>query len=57
MLRALIDATFILILFVLVRSSDIVISAIVARDYLRIVFYGLVALLALIWILIKLLGL
>ena len=57
MLKSLIDATFILILFVLVRSSDIVIGAIVARDYLRIAFYGLVALLSLIWVLIKLLGL
>ena len=57
MLRSLIDATFIFILFVLVRSSDIVISAIVARDYWRIAFYGIVALLALIWVLIKLLGL
>ena len=57
MLKSLIDATFILVLFVLVRSSDIVISDIVARDYLRIVCYGTVALLSLIWILIKLLGL
>lgn len=57
MLRSLIDATFILILYVLVRSSDLVISAIIVRDYLRIAFYGIVALLALIWVLIKLLGL
>jgi hypothetical protein len=57
MLRSFIDPTFILVLFVLVRSSDIGIAAIMARDYLRIAFYGLVALLALIWVLLKLLGL
>ena len=48
---------FILVLFVLVRSGDLAISAGIARDTVRAVLYGIVALLALLAVVISLFGL
>ena len=50
----LLDATIILLLFVCVRAGDIAIMAGVGRDVLRAVIYGLVALLALIFLVLRL---
>jgi len=50
----LLDATIILLLFVCVRSADIAIGAGVGRDYIRAVIYGIVALLALIFLVLRL---
>lgn len=44
----------IVLLFVCVRAGDLAISAGVARDVLRAVFYGIVALLALIGLVLAL---
>ena len=49
-MSTLIQASFILVLFVLVRSADIAISSAIARDYIRSVSYGFVAILALLYI-------
>lgn len=48
------DATFIILLYALVRAADIAISAGVGRDYLRAIFYGIVAILALITVVLAL---
>ncbi len=50
----LLDATIILLLFVLVRSADIAIMAGIGRDYIRAIAYSLVALLALIFLVLRL---
>jgi hypothetical protein len=50
-MRTLIQPLFVLLLFVCVRSGDIAIGAAVARDVLRAILYGIVAILALIAIL------
>jgi hypothetical protein len=55
-MRALIQPTFVLVLFVLVRSADLAISAAIARSVIRAVAYGIVALLALLAVLLVLLG-
>lgn len=47
----LVPAFFILVAYVLVRCVDITIGAIMARDYLRVVCYGLLALFALLYLL------
>lgn len=47
---------FIVLLFVLVRSADLAISAGVARETLRAIFYGIVAVLALIAVVLALLA-
>lgn len=46
-MSTILQPTFILLLFVLIRSGDISISAIVARNATRAVIYGLLALIAL----------
>lgn len=43
---------FIISFFVLVRAGDLAITAGVARDILRAVFYGIAALLALVFVVI-----
>jgi hypothetical protein len=48
------QSPFILLLFVLVRSGDLAISAAIARDIIRAVLYGIVAVLALISIILSL---
>ena len=47
-MHQLLSFSVIVLLFVVVRAGDIAISSSVARDVLRAVLYGLVALLALI---------
>lgn len=54
---SLLQASFIVLLFVLVRAADLAITAAYARGYIRAFCYGIVALLALIVVLIVLLGL
>jgi hypothetical protein len=47
-MKHLLNPTIIVLLFVLVRSADIAIGAGVARDLVRTIAYGFVAVLALI---------
>lgn len=49
-MSTLLQPFFILVLYVLVRSADIAISASIARDIIRAIFYGIVAILALIYV-------
>jgi hypothetical protein len=49
-MSTILQPTFILLLFVLIRSGDIAISAIVARNVWRSIIYGLLALIALLGI-------
>ena len=56
-MHTLIQFQFIVLLFVVVRSGDIAIGAAVARDTIRALVYGLVAILALIAVILVLLGL
>jgi hypothetical protein len=44
------------LLFILVRSADLAISAALGRSYARAIAYGIVALLALIVVIITLIG-
>lgn len=53
-MRELIDASFIIVLFVLVRCADLAISAGIARDTVRAICYGIVAILALIAVVVAL---
>lgn len=53
----LLTLAIVTLLFILVRSSDLAISAGLARSYARAIAYGIVAVLALILTLITLLGL
>jgi hypothetical protein len=53
-MSVLIQSTFVLVLFVLVRCADLSISSAIARGYIRAFCYGLVALLSLIYIVIAL---
>lgn len=55
-MSTLIQASFILVLFVLIRSADIAITSAMARGYIRAVSYGIVAILALIYIVFALFG-
>jgi hypothetical protein len=55
-MTTLIQSTFILLLFVLVRSADIAISSGIAHDTIRCIIYGIVAILALIAVVIMLIG-
>lgn len=55
-MSTLIQSTFVLVLFVLVRCADLSISAAIARAYIRTVCYGIVAILALVYILFALFG-
>lgn len=56
-MHTLIDPTFILVLFVLIRAGDIAITAGIARDTLRAILYGIVAILALVAVVVTLLAL
>lgn len=56
-MHTLIQPLFILVLFVLVRCADIAISAARTKDTVRVICYGIVAILALIYIVIALLAL
>jgi hypothetical protein len=55
-MKAFLQPLMVILLFVLVRSADLAISAALARSIIRAVAYGVVALLALIVVLITLLG-
>ena len=55
-MKAFLQPLMVAVLFVLVRSADLAISAALARSIIRAVCYGIVALLALIVVLITLLG-
>lgn len=55
-MSTLIDPQFILILFVLIRSGDIAIGSAIARDTVRAIVYGIVAILALIFVVLTLVG-
>lgn len=56
-MNTLIQLFFIIALYVLIRSADMAISASIVRDIIRAIFYGIVAILALIYIVITLFGL
>lgn len=55
-MRVLFTLQAVALLFILVRSADLAISAGIARSYVRTIAYGIVAILALIVALITLLG-
>lgn len=56
-MHTLIEPSFILILATLVFSADRAITASIVRDFVRVICYGIVALLALIYVVVSLLGL
>ena len=53
-MKAFLQPVMVVLLFVLVRSADLAISAALARSIIRAVCYGIVALLALIVVIITL---
>lgn len=53
-MKALIQPTTILLLFVCVRAGDLAIGAAIARDVLRAVLYGATSILALIALIVAL---
>ena len=55
-MHILFSLTAVALLFILVRSSDLAISAAIGRSVVRAIAYGIVAILALIVVLISLLG-
>jgi hypothetical protein len=55
-MRVLFNLSAVALLFILVRSADLAISAALGRSIVRAVAYGIVALLALIVVLIALVG-
>ena len=55
-MRILFSLTAVALLFILVRSADLAISAALSRSIVRAIAYGIVALLALIVVLIALVG-
>lgn len=55
-MHTLLQPIFIVLLFALVCSADRAISAGVARDYIRAICYGIVAILALVVVTMALLG-
>jgi hypothetical protein len=55
-MHSLLQPLFIIVLFVLVRCADIAIGAARGRDTIRAICYGIVAILALIYIVVTLLG-
>lgn len=57
MIHALLQPTSILLLFVLVRAGDLAIGAAIARQTIRAICYGVVAVLALIAVLLTLMNL
>lgn len=56
-MHTLIESSFILVLAVLVFAADRSITTAIAKDAVRAVCYGIVALLALIYVIVSLLGL
>jgi len=56
-MRTLIQPSFVIILFVLVRAADLAIGAAIGRALIQAVAYGLVAILALLAVLLVPLGL
>lgn len=56
-MAVLLQPPFIILLFVLVRSGDLAISAGIARDTIRAICYGFIAILALIVVVLTLFGL
>ncbi len=56
MLQTLLTPLFILVAYACARSADLSIMAAIGRSYVRMVCYGLVALLALIYLVLALLG-
>jgi len=55
-MHALFSLAAVALLFILVRSADLAISAALARSIIRAVVYGIVALIALIVVIITLIG-
>jgi hypothetical protein len=55
-MNTLIQPLFVLVLFVAVRAGDLAITSAIARNTIRAVLYGIVALLALIVVVLNLLG-
>jgi hypothetical protein len=55
-MSTLINPQFIIVLFVLIRAGDIAISAAIARDAVRSLLYGIVAILALVFVVLALVG-
>lgn len=53
-MRTFIEPTFVLLLFLLVRSADLAITAAISHSVIRAIAYGIVALLALIAVLVSL---
>jgi len=56
-MRTLIQFQTVVLLFIVIRAGDLAIGAAIARDTIRAVCYGIVAILALIAVIIVLLGL
>lgn len=56
-MQPFIQAAFITVLFVLVRAGDLAISAAIAHSYIRAFCYGIVAILALAFVVLALLHL
>ncbi len=50
------NSLLIIVIFVLIRSADIAISSAIARDIIRSIFYGIVAILALVFVVLSLFG-
>ncbi len=50
------NSLLIIVIFVLVRSADLAISSAIARDIIRSIFYGIVAILALVFVVLSLFG-
>ena len=55
-MKDILQAAFIILLFVLVRSADLAITYGIARSYGRAIAYGIVALLALIVVILALIA-
>lgn len=56
-MKTLIQPLFVILLFVLVRSADLAISAAIAKGIIRAICYGIVAVLALLAVVVILFGL
>lgn len=56
-MQPFIQAAFITVLFVLARAGDLAISAAIGRSYIRAICYGIVAILALAFVVLALLHL
>jgi len=55
-MAVLLQPPFIILLFVLVRSGDLAISAGISRDTIRAICYGIIAILALVVVVLTLFG-